>query len=165
LPELVEINPRLLVKGRTDYQLEHFVVGQHDTPEMRYHQLVIEARGLVRNIKITEIDLQIARKKIEKLEASGDEIKMLKAAKHRIGLTNLEETLVSQRKELECLVRLSQDYRHYTDDDIEANQPEYWRLRLTRQAMTDKLSREMNIHEGNYAALLQANLIDKAIMQ
>ena len=41
---------------RSRFQLEHFVLGQHDTDQMRYYQTVIEINGLLHNYKVAEIE-------------------------------------------------------------------------------------------------------------
>ena len=58
---------------RTPYQLERFVVGQHDTPEMQFVQVCRELEALYYTAnKKTELE-------IAKLRATGDEIDAIDA--------------------------------------------------------------------------------------
>ena len=58
LPDITEkFTPDILLamaevqQARSDFQLEKFVVNQHDTDEMRYQQTVIELQQLYYTIK------------------------------------------------------------------------------------------------------------------
>ena len=168
--DIVKVTDNYLIRGRTDYQLKHFVIGQHDTPEMRYRQIIIEAKSLLFAIRNLEIEINITKQKIAKLETKGDEISLLKAKQKKLGLAISVDTVAAAKKELDYLVELSKDYRHYTPAEIEANQPEYWELRLTRQATTDRIALEQGIDKGNLMSLMQAGLVqngfnEKALSQ
>lgn len=153
----------LLLVQRTNYQIKHFVIGQHDTPEMQYRQIVMEARDLVQKIRHNELQLEIAKKRIERLEMSKDEIDHLKAKQKKLGLAVLEDMITAAKRELAYLFELSKDYPDYSLDDIEANQSVYWRLRLTRQASADQISAQQGISAGNVAAMINAGLIQKEL--
>ena len=43
---------------RSRYQLIHFVIGQHDTPEMRYYQLMLELQDTGYKLRLAEIGLK-----------------------------------------------------------------------------------------------------------
>jgi hypothetical protein len=163
MTELAKAANDYIVRERSDYQLRHFVIGQHDTPEMRYRQILIEAKDLLFKIKNAELQLEINKRKIDKLEASKDEVKHLKAAQLRLGRSVTLDALEGARRELDYLVEMSKDYRHYTPDEIEANQPDYWERRLTRQATTDRMSLEQGISAGNLESLMKAGLIQKQL--
>jgi hypothetical protein len=154
-----------IVRERSDYQLLHFVIGQHDTPEMRYRQILLEAKDLMFKIGNAEIELEITRRKIEKLESSGNEIKQLRAKQLRLGMALTLDALEAARRELHTLAELSKDYRYYTPDEIEANQAEYWEKRLTRQATTDRMALEQGVNSGNLASMMNAGLVNKELGQ
>lgn len=132
---------------------------------MRYRQILLEAKDLLFKIKNAELQLEINKRKIDKLEASKDEVKHLKAAQLRLGLSMTQGVLESARRELDYLLELSKDYRHYTPDEIEANQEEYWELRLTRQATTDRMALEQGVTAGNLASMMNAGLVQKELTQ
>jgi hypothetical protein len=153
------------IQSRSNYQLQKFVVGQHDTPEMRFRQIIIEAKDLLYKIQRNELGIEIKKRKIQKLLASKDEVKHLKAAQLQLDLSVTLEALEGARRELDYLVELSKDYRHYTPDEIEANQEDYWELRLTRQATTDRMALEQGIDKGNLASMMNAGLVQKELTQ
>lgn len=163
MSDLVKIAKQYKLRSRTNYQLKHFVIGQYDTPETRFRQIILEAKHLLVNIKKEELEAQILRLKINKLEASGEEKDQLRASILRIDLGLMFDNIESNREELNYLVELSRDYRHYTPEEIEANQEEYWEKRLTRQATTDRLAGEQNIGIGNLEAMMNVGLIQKEL--
>jgi hypothetical protein len=154
--DLVTRSSDYVVQNRSRYTLEHFVIGQHDTPAQRYRQILIEAQRLESDINIVEINLKIARVKIKRLEAKGDEISLLKAEKKRVGMAMTELTLEGARRELAILVELFEQYEEFDQSDIEDDQPDYWAKRLQRQAETDQVSRITGVSTGNIEALLQS---------
>lgn len=165
MSDLEKLSDNYVFRERSDYQLRHFVVGQHDTPEMQFRQLLLEARNLLRDIKISEIQVEIAKKRIAKLEQSDNEIDHLKAAQKRIGLSTLLQSIEGARLELDFLVNMSAEYRHYAPEEIEANQAEYWNRRLTRQASADKWGIEQGVSSANVLAMMQAGIVQKELEQ
>jgi hypothetical protein len=130
---------------------------------MRYRQIIIEAKKLFFDIKHIEIEVEITNKKIEKLEASDKDTDRLRAEQKKLGLVNTKEALEAAKQELNYLIELSKDYRHYTPDEIEANQENYWELRLTRQATTDRMALEQGINVGNLESMMNAGLVQKEL--
>jgi hypothetical protein len=165
MTELAKVANDYVVRERSDYQLKHFVIGQHDTPEMRYRQILLEAKDLIFKIKNAELSLEITRRKIDKLEASDKETDHIKAQQRRLGMALTLDALEGAKRELDYLVELSKDYRHYEPDEIEANQAEYWEKRLTRQATTDRMSLEQGVNAGNLASMMNAGLVQKELAQ
>lgn len=163
MPDLVSVAPNYLVQSRTNYQLKHFVVGQHDTPEMRYRQILIEAKHLLRSIKSAEINVEIQREKIKRLRETGDKIDSLKAEEKEIGVRVSLDAIEAAKRELDYLIELSADYRHYTPEEIEANQPEYWKARLTRQAHLDQIAAQESVGVGNLMSLVQAGMLNREL--
>ena len=43
---------------RSRFQLVHFVVGQHDTPEMRFYQLCLELQDMGYKLRIAQIGVR-----------------------------------------------------------------------------------------------------------
>ena len=64
---------------RSRYQLLHFVIGQHDTPEMRYYQLMLELQDMGYKVRLAEIGLKKAEVEIARLVETGDELDALDA--------------------------------------------------------------------------------------
>jgi hypothetical protein len=165
MSDLVTIATQYKLRSRTNYQLKHFVIGQYDTPETRFRQIILESKHLLIAIKKDELEAQILRLKIEKLEASRKEKNRLRAAILKIDLGLLLDTIESNCAELNYLMELSRDYRHYSPEEIEANQEQYWTRRLARQAETDRLATEQNIGVGNLEALMNIGLIQKELVK
>lgn len=122
-------------QSRSNFQLEKFVLGQHLTPEMQYYQLLLEIQDLNFKHKNALIEVAILEKKILKLEASTDEIKLLKAKQRKLALDQLKLAIFGTERELAHLLSIWESFEHkYTRQEIEAAQPEYWRARLSANA-------------------------------
>lgn len=154
-----------VLRDRTNYQLKHFVIGQHDSPQMQYKQILIEAQSLLMRIRQTELGIEITRLKIAHLEESEKQKKQLKAKKLKLDLALTSRVLEGAKQELAYLYELSKNYPDYSNDDIEADQENYWQLRLTRQAENDRISIEQGISSGNVEAMRQAKLWQKELTQ
>lgn len=161
MTEIEKIASDYIIRERSDYQLRHFVVGQHDTPEMRYRQILIEVRSLVMKIKLAELDVEKRRIKLERL--SDDPLDQIKAEKIRLSVGVTLDLIEGARRELQCLVNMAQEYPHYTPQDIENNQEQYWEARLQRQATVDRLSVEQQVSAGNLMSMLQTGLLHREI--
>ncbi|MCH9717730.1 MAG: hypothetical protein K0U52_11700 [Gammaproteobacteria bacterium] len=149
-----------VVQTRSDYQLEKFVIGQHDTPEMQYRQILIEAQSLIYNIRLAELNLRKSELEAKKLEATGDEIDAIDAEEKRLGMSYTLIALEGSRAELACLENLFGEYPQFTPTQIEANQPDYWEKRLSRQAELDVASLKEGISGANLQSMLSAGLFD-----
>lgn len=162
---LVKKSRHLLITSRSKFQLEHFVVGQHDTPEMRYRQIILEARSLLHSIDYARLQAEVYCLEIKELEATKDEKDKLVAQQKRLDLEQTLSLMQAAEKELEYLTEIAQDYRPYTLEEIEQNQPLYWKKRLTRQAFTDRSAIEEGISVGNVASLIQAGILQGQITE
>jgi hypothetical protein len=152
-----------IVRERSDYQLLHFVIGQHDTPHMRYRQILLEVKSLVTKIRFAELDIQ---KQQIKLDALTDEpLDQIKAEKIGIGMAITLDAMEGARRELAFLLKLAEDYPAYTPQEIEDNQQEYWEARLQRQATLERMSVEQQVSAGNLTSMLNAGLLNREIGQ
>lgn len=118
---------------RSRFQLIHFVIGQHDTPEMRFYQLCLELQDMGYKLRTAQLSIRKAEVEIARLLETGDEIDAIEAEEKQIGL---EQTLIVMRgaeRELAVLTDLFDESQKFTRDEIEHAQPEYWEKRLTRQ--------------------------------
>ena len=119
---------------RTPYQLERFVVGQHDTPEMRFVQVCREIEGLYYTIKEVGMANKKTELEIAKLRATGDEIDAIDADIKELGLERTRLVAIGARRELDCLIEMYDAIPHFTRQQIDESQPGYWQARLGRQA-------------------------------
>lgn len=161
MTDIEKIAQDYIVRERSNYQLRYFVVGQHDTPEMQYRQILMEVKALVTKIRMAELQVEKQRIKIERL--SDDPLDQIKAEEHRVGIAITLDLIEAARRELEFLLNLAQEYPQYTPQDIEDNQREYWEARLQRQASLDRLSVEQQVSAGNLMSMLNAGLLNREI--
>lgn len=156
--ELDKVSEGFVTQSRSRYQIENFVIGQHDTEQMQYRQIIIEAQDLIHKIKKAEIQIQKMNLQITDL-SNGNELEKLEAMEIALDKRYLEITLAGSYRELSVLQDLFNAFPKYSSEEIEANQREYWEKRLTRQAHIDALSTQQGISTGNLTSMLQANLL------
>jgi hypothetical protein len=157
--ELDHYTANTIITERTRYQLEHFVIGQHDTPQMQWRQILLEAQQLAFNIRMAELDIERKRIEAHKLLSTGDPLDAIEAEEKQIGIILTERTLAGARMEMSWLEELATTTGSYTTEEIESNQPEYWQLRLTRQADVEIYASQHSISAGNTQSMLNAGLL------
>jgi hypothetical protein len=118
---------------RSDFQLEKFVINQHDTNEMRYVQCVTEIQALYYTIKEVSLSMQIKEIEVDRLRETGDAIDELNAQIKELGMEQTRVVGVGAFRELKVLLDLLNTFPAYTRKEIEEGQSEYWNLRLNRQ--------------------------------
>ena len=151
-------------KPRSRFQLEKFVVGQHDTPEQQYKQTLIEIQSLYYTLKTVNLSLKKDQIEINRLRATGDEIDELDAQIKEISFEQTMLIAIGTQRELNDLIDIWESFEHkYTYEEMEELQPEYWTARLTRQARLEALGTGGNIGWGSLDALRQAGALDVSI--
>jgi len=148
-----------VIASRTEFQVRHFVIGQHDTPQMQWRQILIEAQQLAYNIRMAELDIERKRIEIHKLLSTGDPLDAIQAEEKQLGIVLTERTLAGARLEMSWLEELAKEVGSYTFEEIEADQPNYWEKRLQRQADIDQFSTRNGIGAGNVQSMLNARLL------
>lgn len=143
---------------RTEFALRNFVVFEKDSEAQAWLQCVIEASVKITNLRHSAIDKEITKEKIKKLKEKGDRISLLKAQKHEMSLEEAEIAEIGTRRELEVLLKIFKEFgRTFTREEIDADQANYWRQRLTRQAAIDYMSTG-RVGVGNMDALRMAGM-------
>jgi len=150
-----------VIPSRTRFQLRQFVIGQHDTAPMQWRQILIEAQDMAYKIRMAELDVERKRIEIHKLLSTGDPIDAIDAEEKQLGITLTERTLAGARMELGWLQELADEIGPHTFDEIEADQLNYWQLRLSRQAGLDQLALQQGISQANLQSMLSAGLLNK----
>jgi hypothetical protein len=126
---------------RSEYELRKFVIESQDTPAKAYAHCVLELFNKYDNLRLANIDVQIKEHEIADLEAKGDKISMLEAQKKRIELEQTNRARLGALREFEALYRIWNEFEHkYTRAEIDADQPEYWSRRISRQANNDMVA-------------------------
>lgn len=144
---------------RSDFQLEHFVVGQHDTEEMQYYQCLIELQSLYYTIRMVSLELKKAEVEIARLRATGDEIDELDAQIKEIGLEQTRVVAVGSFRELDKLLKIYNSFpKKFSRSEIEQAQPDYWKKRLTRQATLESVGGTQAV-ASNLDSLRQIGLL------
>ena len=118
---------------RSRFQLIHFVIGQHDTPEMRFYQLCLELQDMGYKLRIAELGIRKAEIEIARLLETADELDAIEAEEKQVGLEQTRIVMGGAEREIAVLTDLFDESQKFTRDEIEHAQPEYWEKRLTRQ--------------------------------
>lgn len=143
-------------QARTAFQLENFVVGQHDTPEQKYKQTLLELQELIFTLRKVELETKKTEIEIDRLRASGDPIDEINAQIKEVDLERTALARIGAVKEVQVLLSIWESFeKHYTAEEIEANQMEYWDARLTRQAHLEAIGSNGAVNWGSLDALRQ----------
>jgi hypothetical protein len=143
--------------GRTSFQLERFVMQEHDLPERKFLQLMMELKSMRDGFIGDCFEIEKLKIEIKRLLATNDEIDNLEACKKQYILRQYEENMIFREREIKTIVRLINSLpKIYTYDEIEAAESVYWEHRLTRQAFEDIISAQTGINQGNVRANIQA---------
>jgi hypothetical protein len=146
---------------RSRYQIIRFVLGQHDTPEMQFYQLCLELNNMRHTMRRTVNTVKQQKVKIKRLLAEGDELSDLEAEELQIGLDQTMLVMKGAEREIEILEDLFHSCTHFTRDEIEHAQPEYWEKRLTRQTNLQIMAG--NVGWAQLDSMRQIGLLDELV--
>lgn len=147
-------------RPRTRFQLEKFVIGQHDTPEQQYKQLVLELNNLYYAYQVNSLLCKKSELEIAALRATGNPVDEIDAQIKELGLEQTYIVMLGAKSEFDDLLALWKESPiKYSADDLEALQPIYWDARLTRQAQLEAVGRN-EVTFGNLDALRQIGKLD-----
>ena len=148
---------------RSRFQLIHFVIGQHDTPEMRFYQLCIELQDMGLKLRLAQIGVRKAEVEIARLLETGDELDALEAEEKQVGLEQTQIVMRGAERELAVLTDLFDESQKFTRDEIEHAQPEYWHARLTRQPNLQLMAG--GVQWAQLDSMRQAGLLDDLVAE
>jgi hypothetical protein len=134
----------------TQYQIDHFVVGEKMTPYRILKQILLELESRYRNLEVTEMDLKIEKLRIKQMQARLDkitdtiekEIQELEIAKREIDLSGLEKTILNNKYEIGVIeaqyVKLKEQYED-TKSLLASpdGEEEYWVNKFIKEAQVD----------------------------
>ena len=146
---------------RSRFQLIHFVIGQHDTAEMRFYQLCLELQDMGYKLRVAQLSIRKTEVEIARLLETGDEIDAIEAEEKEVGLEQTRIVMRGAEREVAVLTDLFDESQKFTRDEIEHAQPEYWQKRLTRQTNLQIMAG--GVGWAQLDAMRQANLLDGAI--
>ena len=141
-------------QARTNFQIRHFVVGQHDTDARRFHQCVNELHIKVMNLKRSQIHKRQLERKI-KATRNGTEEERDEAALMRLDMEQLDLAIIGAVREAQTLYAIFKSFpKKYTREEMDDAEEEYWQKRLTRQASHELISTG-RVGVGNLDSLAQ----------
>ena len=146
---------------RSRYQLIHFVIGQHDTPEMQFYQLCIELQDMGYKLRTAQIGVRKAEIEIARLLETADELDAIEAEEKQVGLEQTRIVMGGAEREIAVLTDLFDESQKFTRDEIEHAQPEYWQKRLTRQTNLQIMSG--NVGWAQLDSMRQIGLLDEMV--
>tara|TARA_Y100000296_G_scaffold73477_1_gene91005 strand:- start:8 stop:538 length:531 start_codon:yes stop_codon:yes gene_type:complete len=146
---------------RSRYQLVHFVLGQHDTAEMQFYQLCIELQDMGYKLRMAELNVRKTEVEIARLLETGDELDAIEAEEKQVGLEQTQIVMKGAQREIAILEDIFNECQHYTRDEIEHAQPEYWHARLTRQTNLQMMSG--NVQWAQLDSMRQIGLLDDLV--
>jgi hypothetical protein len=146
---------------RSRYQLVHFVIGQFDTPEMRFYQVCIELQDMGYKLRMAQLGIRKAAVEIGRLQATGDELDAIEAEEKQVDLEQTRIVMRGAEREIAILTDLFDESQKFTRDEIEHAQPEYWRLRLTRQTNLQLMAG--GVQWAQLDSMRQAGILEEAI--
>ena len=143
------------------YQLIHFVLGQHDTPEMQFYQLMMELQDMGFKLRMAQLNVRKTEVEIARLLETGDELDAIEAEEKQVGLEQTQIVMKGAQREIAILEDIFNECQHYTRDEIEHAQPEYWQKRLTRQTNLQIMSG--NVGWAQLDSMRQIGLLDDLV--
>ena len=146
---------------RSRFQLIHFVLGQHDTPEMQFYQLCIELQDMGYKLRIAKLGIRKAEIEIARLWETGDELDAIEAEEKQVGLEQTRIIMGGAEREIAVLTDLFNESQKFTRDEIEHAQPEYWQKRLTRQTNLQIMSG--GVQWAQLDSMRQIGLLDEMV--
>ena len=146
---------------RSRFQLIHFVIGQHDTPEMRFYQLCLELQDMGYKLRMAQLGVRKAEIEIARLLGTGDDLDAIEAEEKEVDLEHTRIVMQGAEREIAILTDLFDESQKFTRDEIEHAQPEYWSKRLTRQTNLQIMSG--NVGWAQLDSMRQIGLLDEMV--
>ena len=146
---------------RSDYQLEHFVVGSHDLPGRQRAQAILELQAklfaIQRNqLEQQRIEIEIKQNKSKVADTYEGKLAELEVSRLEVNLAELELTRIGSLRETEFLLKLLGSLPKYTYEQLQEEEQKYWERRLERQALEDVVQMG-RVSAGNLDAILQTH--------
>jgi hypothetical protein len=144
---------------RSKFQLENFVLKQHDTSEMQYVQCLTELESLYYTVRSVSLKLKKDEIEIKRLRETGDEIDEIEAQLKELGIEQTRLVGVGTFREIKILLDLLKTFPRYTREEIEKAQPDYWNKRLTRQYDLQVATKDAGA-AGHLNSLIQSGAVE-----
>lgn len=146
---------------RSNFALKHFVVGMHDMPGRQRQQAVLELQIKMFNIRrgqLAERETLAKKRKAEKDLESEDiyirEMAQIEIERCDVDIAELKLARIGAAREAEYLLAILDALPRYTYEDYQREEAQYWRARLSRQALQD-MKAMGTVSAGNQEAIRQ----------
>lgn len=161
----IELAIAEIQQPRSRFQLQHFVLGQHATPEMQYFQVCLELQDNLHRYRDSELAVKIDEIKMSRLLATGDEVDELEAKRIELNLHQVRLAMIGAQRELTHLVEMWNAFpKKFSRAEIEAAQPDYWEKRLTANASA-MIMGGAGVNPAHIEAMEQAGILQGFISQ
>jgi len=129
-------------QSRSDYQIERFVVGDHETPQRRYLQCLVEMQRKVSEISLSEVNAEELEDKIalakERIAVASNDYERREQEreirKAEINKWQLDLYVEGLLREFNKLYALFKQLPAYTADELRDAEEQYWQIRKAKQA-------------------------------
>lgn len=145
-----------IFQSRTAFQLDNFVLKQHDTEPMQYLQLCLELQSMMQVYEVTVLTMKKDEMVAKRLLASNNPEKKLEGEIQLVNNKYARISLAAKARELQLLIQMYREAKKFTREEMEADQAHYWNRRLTRQAIGERSGGSA----GNFYAMWQAGMVD-----
>ena len=128
---------------------------------MQFYQLMMELQDMGYKLRMAQLGIRKLEIEIARLLETGDELDAIEAEEKQVGL---EQTMIVMRgaeREIAVLEDIFNSCQHYTRDEIEHAQPEYWEKRLTRQTNLQIMSG--GVQWAQLDSMRQIGLLDELV--
>ena len=152
-------------KGRSRFQLENFVAGQHDTEPQRYRQVLLELQQLLYHYKVIQLEIKKREIEVERLLSTNDAIDAIDAEIKKLAIAQDNLAVLGAERELKDLIEMWESFPHkYTYEELEADQIVYWDARLTRQAQLEAVGGSGKVNWASLDALRQIGKFNQEVI-
>lgn len=148
---------------RSDFALTHFVVGAHDMPGRQRMQAVLELQIKMFNIQRAQLDeRKLLIERDRQVEIKGKwttgkrekELAQIEIERIDTDLAELRLARLGAVREANCLLAILERLPKYSYEELQKEEAQYWKARLSRQALQD-LKATGTIGQGNLDAIRQ----------
>lgn len=156
--DLGDLNLSSYYSGRTKFQLEHFVQNEHDCPERKFLQLMMELKCLRDGFIKDSLEIEKTKLQIEQLLSTQNPIDKIEALKKQYSLGLLNESMTLRKREVKDICELLKKLpKTYTYEEIEAAEKTYWEKRLKRQCAEEMAGNAIGVNPGNLRSMILAD--------
>ena len=156
--DLGNLNLNKYYTGRTKFQLEHFVQNEHDIPERKFLQLIMELKGCRDSFILDSLEMEKIKIEIQELSSSNKPIDKIEALKKQYALAVMNEGMEFRMREINTICDLMKKLpKIYNYEEIEAAEKTYWEKRLKRQCAEEMAGNAIGVNPGNLRSMILAD--------